>query len=221
MSLRPRLGRILGGPPPVLPRPVDRVAERWAALPPRLRLLVALLALAGFVGSAEARISSAEARWGGPPVRVLVATTDLPVGAPPDALRRVRLPPATVPDDAVDDVPAGAALTAPLPAGAVLTAGHLRASGPAGGLDSALRALPVPVEDGWGVTAGGWVDVWVLDPAGGASQLVARSRPVLEVSEGAHSAVALVGLDVDEVQRATEGLALGRLVLAHAPVPAS
>ncbi|HVM12868.1 MAG TPA: hypothetical protein VM287_00870 [Egibacteraceae bacterium] len=221
-SILLRLARALDGPYPVLPRPLDAASERWSALRPRVRLTVALVAAAALAGGVHARVQAADHRWGGAPVRVLIATEDLPVGAPVTAVRRVPLPPAVVPATAVTDVPApDATLALALPRGAVLTAAHLDPRGPAAGLDERLRAVPVAVQEGWVVTAGGWVDVWVLGTGDELATLVARARPVLEVRTEGASTTALVGLDgEEEVGAATEGLALGRLLLAHAPAPA-
>jgi hypothetical protein len=167
----------------------------------------------------EHRVRQAEARWGGEPRRALVAEAALPVGAAPQRLRGVRLPPGAVPDGAVARVPDGAMLALPLPAGAVLTEAHLDPRGPAAGLPGGLRAVPVPVEDGWGVSAGGWVDVWVLGAGEQPAALVASSRPVLEVRGDPAGATALIGLAADEVAGTTAGLALGRVLLTHAPGP--
>lgn len=219
LPLSPRVRRLVTGPQPVWPRPVDGVAERWARLPPRVRLgvIVALIATVG-VGS-ELRVGSAEARWGGQPVSVLTAEEDLPVGAAAaDGVRRTRLPPRAVPDAAVTSVDTDAVLAAPLPRGAVLTSLHVDDRGPAAGLADSLRAVPVPVEAGWGVTAGGWVDVWTDDPA--ATGPVARSRPVLAVRGDGVRPTALLGLHADEVA-AVAGAGADQVRLTHAPPPAA
>lgn len=218
-----RLRRALHGPYPSMPRPLDAASERWSALRPRVRILVAVIAVTALAGAVGARVRAAEHRWGGAPVPVLVATEDLPVGATVTAVRRVALPPAVVPVTAVTQPPpADAVLALALPEGAVLTTAHLDPRGPAAGLDAHLRAVPVAVQEGWVVTPGGWVDVWVLAAGDEPATLVARSRPVLEVRTEGTSTTALVGLDGDEeVGAATEGLALGRLLLAHAPAPAA
>lgn len=218
-----RLRRALHGPYPALPSPLDAASERWSSLRPRVRILVAVVAVAALAGAVEARVQSAEHRWGGAPVQVLIATEDLPVGAAATAVRRVALPPAVVPAAAVTQAPSpDAVLALALPEGAVLTAAHLDPRGPAAGLDARLRAVPVAVDEGWVVTAGGWVDVWVLAAGDEPATLVARSRPVLEVRTEGAGTTALVGLDgEEEVGAATAGLALGRLLLAHAPAPAA
>lgn len=218
-----RVRALLRGPYPALPRPLDAACEWWSGLPPRVRMAVAMLAAVTALASMQARVHAAEERWGGAPVRVLVATDDLAVGDPLTDLRRVALPPDAVPPTALTEPPTDSAVLAlALPQGAVLTSAHLDARGPAAGLDPSLRAVPVPVDAGWLIIAGGWVDVWVLGSGEEPATLVARSRPVLEVRDESSSPTALVALDVGtEVHAATAGLALGRLLLAHAPAPAS
>jgi Flp pilus assembly protein CpaB len=214
-----RLARLLAGPLPALPRWLDRIADWWSGRPPRVRATLLTLVIVALLGSTEARVRAVEARWGGAPVAVLVATRDLGVGDEPTDLRRRSLPPAAVPPGALRATPPGVtALSLALPEGAVLTAAHLDPRGPAAGLSDDLRAVPVPIESGWGVVGGGWVDLWLLADGGAASQLAARSRPVLEVRED-HQPTALVGLTPDEVEVVTEGLAAARLLLTHAPPP--
>jgi hypothetical protein len=207
----------LRGPYLALPRPLDAVSEGWSRLPPRLRLVVGLLGVAVLVLAVSARIARAEARWGGPPVRVLVAAEDLPVGTIDPAVRAVERPPAAVPSGALSEVPDGAALAFALPEGSVLTSAHLDPRGPAVGLPPGSRAVPVPIEDGWGVTSGGRVDVWVLGAGTEPARQVARAAPVLEVSDDGTSRTALIGLAEDEVGPTTEGLAMGSMLLTHAP----
>lgn len=214
---RRRWAALVHGPRPALPAPLDAAAERWARLPPRLRVAACCALVVLVVGGAEWRVRSAQAFWGGPPVEVLVAQEDLGAGEAPRGLRRALVPPTVAPPGAVRQADAGAALVLPLPRGAILTHAHLEARGPGAGLATGLRAVPVAVEEGWAVTPGGWVDVWVLDQGGSAEQ-VARSRPVLDV-RGSAPATALVGLAEDEVEAATRGLARGGLLLTHAPAP--
>ncbi len=125
------------------------------------------------------------------------------------------------PPGSVASVPDGAALAIALPQGVVLTAAHLDPRGPAAGLEPGLRAVPVPVEDGWAVAPGGFVDVWVLGAEDGTAGQVAASRAVLEVADAQDGAgrTALLALREDEVAATTAGLALGRVLLTHAPAP--
>lgn len=208
----------LSGPHPSLPQPLDAVAERWAHLRPRVRTLVVVGAVLALLAATQLRIQAADRQWGGEPVRVVVASRDVGVGEPATAVERVVRPPVAVPPGAVTDAPpAHAPLAFALPEGAVLTEAHLDPRGPSAGLEDGLRAVPVPVEEGWAITAGGWVDAWVLGVGEQPATLVASSRPVLELREGE---VALVGLDRDEeVGEVTTGLALGRVLLTHAPPP--
>ncbi len=207
----------LGGPYPALPRPLDAVSEGWSRLRPRLRLAFGVLGVVLLALAVSARIARADRRWGGTPVQVLVAVEDLPVGAEQLAVRAVERPPAAVPADALSEMPAGAALAFALPEGSVLTATHLDPRGPAVGLPPGSRAVPVPVEQGWGVTSGGRVDVWVLGAGEEAARQVASAAPVLEVSDDGITRTALIGLAEDQVAATTEGLAVGSLLLTHAP----
>lgn len=217
---RRRGGRWAQGAPWRLPPPLDRVADGWAGLRPRVRTLLAwLLVLTLGLGYA-ARVAAVDARWGGPAVTVLRATRAMAVGEAPAAVEQVRLPPRAVPPAALRALPEDAVLALPVVEGALLVAAHLDARGPGAQLPADERVVPVPVEEGWAVEAGGWVDVWALGAAGGGAQLVARSRPVLQVqAEEGRGGVALVSLAEDQVREVTAGLATGRVVLAHAPPP--
>lgn len=205
------------GPYPRLPRPLDTLSDGWTRLRPRARVLVGLGVVLAVVLSVSARIERAERRWGGAPVRVLVAAEDLPAGTAEPAVRSLELPPAAVPPQPLTRFPHGAALALAAPQGTVLTQAHVDPRGPAAGLSAGLRAVPIPVESGWGVTAGGRVDVWVLGAEAEPAQQVASSALVVEVSDDGTSATALVGLAEDEVGPTTAGLALGSVLLTHAP----
>lgn len=213
------LRQLLHGRPLALPSPVDAVSERWARVPPRPRALLVLLVVLAAITGMQHRVALAQARWGGTPVTVLRAVEDLPAGTPTARLEPITLPPAALPPRAVAHPPDGAVLSLPLPAGSVLTQAHLDPRGPAANLPDDVRAVPVPVEAGWQVEPGGWVDVWVLGAGEVPSRLVARSRAVLEVRHGEGPRTALVALRDDEVGPATEGLALGKVLLTHAPPP--
>jgi hypothetical protein len=215
------LRRMLAGAHPALPLPLDRASDWWADRQPRARVAVAVLLVVLGMGVAAARVRAAQTRWGGPPIAVLVATDDIGVGEPPTRVRRVDVPPALAPPGAVLD-PGGGVLAIALPSGTVLTERHLTHTGPAVGLPPDLRAVPITVEEGWGVVPGGWVDVWVLSDGAAAdpAHAAARSRPVLELREDDLRRTALVGLAADEVRLVTRGLAEGRILLAHAPPPA-
>lgn len=214
-----RLSASLRGHLPALPRPLDAASERWSALRPRVRLLLATTAIMAAVGIFEARVIAAESRWGGAGVDVLIAARDLSVGDSAD-VESATYPPQAVPSGAVADVSADASLALALPEGAVLTESHIDPAGPAAGLDDDLRVVPFPVERGWNVTEGGRVDVWVLGMDDEPATQIARARPVLELAEDDMGReTALVGLRTDEVGPATSGIALGRVLLAHTPAP--
>jgi hypothetical protein len=215
MSIRAVLSRHLQGPPVALPAALDRCSEWWWRLPPRARMAVGVLAFAVLLVGCELRITQARDRWGGPPRRALIAVRDSAVGDPP-LVRAVRLPPAMVPPDAPQQVGDDARLAFALPAGAVLTRGHLSARGPAAGLPSHLRVVPIPADPGWDIRAGGRVDVWALASPGQSTQ-IARRRPVVGVTADDDEPSALVGLSPTEVAAAVRGLADGEILLTHAP----
>lgn len=205
------------GPYPRLPGPLDALSDRWTGLRPRVRALVGVLVVVAAALAVAARVERAEHRWGGAPVAVLVAAEDLPAGAQAPAVRSRALPPAAVPPDALAAVPEGAVLALPAPEGTVLTRAHLDPRGPAAGLPPGSRAVPIPVEPGWGVTAGGRVDVWVLGAEAEPARQVARAAVVLGVTDDGAAVTALIGLAADDVGPATAGLALGRVLLTHTP----
>ena len=215
MPLPAAVTRHLQGPPLPLPALADRCHEQWWRLPPRARSLLAVLAVAALIAGAEARVAAVRAQWEGPPQRALVATTAGAVGQAP-RVRVARLPPALVPPDAPHEVPDGARLAFALPAGSVLTRAHLSPRGPAAGLPDDLRVVPVPVDPGWDVRAGGRVDVWTLSSPG-TSQRIAERRPVLAVLADDDPPTALVGLTGPEVAAAMRGFAAGEVLLTHAP----
>ncbi len=214
-----RLDDFLSGPHLKLPRPLDALSDWWAGRRPRVRMVVVALFVVATMLGMDARSRAVDARWGGEPRRVLVATAALDVGDPLTQVRVAALPPEAVPPDAVAGVRDEAVLALALPRGAVVTRAHIDPRGPAVGLDAGMRAVPIPTEPGWGVVAGGWVDVWTLGTGDTPSKLVARGRPVVEVREDSSGLTSLVGLDEDEVEAVTSGLALGRVLLAHAPAP--
>lgn len=209
--------RFWAGPPLVLPRPADAISRRWSRLPPRGRLLLASLAVLAVVVAAETRVRAAQLRWGGPPVQVWVAAADTGIGEVP-RLTPVRLPPRIVPAAALSTAPGARPVTVPLPAGAVITEAHVAPAGPAVGLPSGLRLVPVPVDDGWGLAAGGAVDVWIGEPDGDGATLVARHRAVADVrTDEGGNLTALVAVAAREVPALTGGLARGTVWLSHVP----
>lgn len=206
----------LYGPPLVLPPAADRLAVHWARVPPRVRVLVAALAVLLLLAGTEVRVRRAESRWGGAPVTAWVAVADAGVGEVPE-LARLRLPPGALPAAPAPAPATGTPLTLALPQGAVLTEQHLSPAGPAVGLPPGTRLVPVPVDDGWGVAAGGRVDVWTVG-RDGAGRRVAQARPVLEVrADESGDLTALVAVEEDRVTDLASGLADGGIVLSHAP----
>ena len=214
-----RLDALLNGPHLRLPRLLDTISEWWSRRRPRVRTALAVLLVLGVLLGLDARVRAIDGRWGGAPREVLVAAENLAVGDTAAAVRRVRLPPVAVPHDAVTEVADTAVLALAAPAGTVLTRRHLDPRGPAAGLAAGMRAVPVPTEPGWGIVAGGRVDVWVLGDGQTPARQVARARPVLQVRDDAAGLTSLVGLSGTEVQAVTSALALGGVLLTHAPAP--
>jgi len=215
----PRLDDLLNGPHLRLPRPLDALSEQWSRLRPRVRMLAIVLLIVSGGLATDAWARGVDARWGGDPRPAVITTRTLHAGEPLTHVRTVRLPPEVVPRGALTEAPADAVVALALPRGAVVTAQHVNPRGAAVALGDGMRAVPVPTEPGWGVVAGGWVDVWTLGSGDAASKLVAESRPVVEVRRDPSGLTSLVGLADDEVEAVTSGLALGRVLLAHAPAP--
>jgi hypothetical protein len=197
-----RLRHHLDGPPYPLPAALDTCSEHWWRMTPRRRALVLLAALLVVVAAGQWWTAHVHRRWGGPARRALIAVEHADVGERP-RLRSVLLPPAMVPADAPRAVDGDERVA-------------LALEGPAAGLGPGLRAVPLPVPPGLEVTAGGTVDVWVLEAAPDRSRRVARGRPVLRVSAG-DDPVALVGLATAEVAATMRGLAGGDVLLTQAP----
>lgn len=211
------------GHPVVLPKLIDAAARRWAGVAPRIRFVVIIAATSAVLLASHARVLVAEARWGGTPVEAWVATRDAGVGETPD-LRRVRLPPRALPAAPVTSLDPDATLAIALPEGAVLTERHVSPAGPAAGLPAGARLVPVPVDDGWAVTAGGRVDVWIAHPVAATAatspeaDLVARDRPVVDVrTDESGDLTALVSIDAGDVPDVTTGLLEGSVILSHTP----
>ena len=213
-----RLDAALRGPHLRLPRPLDACSDWWAGRPPRVRLVLGCLLLVMAALGVDARIRAVESRWGGSLQRVAVAASDLDVGDEPHDVRYVRLPPAAVPPLAATELP-DAVLSLPAPRGTVLTVTHFDGRGPGVGLPDGMRAVPIPTEPGWDIRQGGWVDVWTLGSGDEPARLVASSRPVVQVRSDVNGLTSLVGLSTREVESVTEALALGTVLLAHAPAP--
>lgn len=132
-----------GGAPLVLPTWLDALSDRWWGLTPRSRAIAVVVLLACVAAASAVRVVASPY---GPPVSVLVAASDLPVGASlgDDTLRSTRWPGELAPAGARTE--ASGTLTAPLPEGAVLTEAHVTESGLAGAVDVGQIAVPLPAE---------------------------------------------------------------------------
>lgn len=192
------------GRPPALPAQLDRFAERWASLPSRARLAVGVAG--ALVVLLAAGSGAARSPWG-PPVEVLVATRDLPVGhriGPQD------LTPTSWPRDLAPSSPGdveGRMLTAALPAGMPVTDGHLDDGGLTAQLRPGEAAFPLPLEEGADLQAGQVVDLVAGDAGGGGSRLSAAAR-VLTVD----GPTAWIAVDRDDAPGLAGAAAWGRVV---------
>lgn len=205
----------LQGPPLPLPGRLDRLADRWARMPPRVRLLVVVVLLVGFGAMQAGRLAQAQARWGGAGDRVWQATATTHAGGDvADFVAPVRLPAAALPPDAVTGpLPDRTVLALPLVEGTILTEVHLAAAGPAAGLPPDDRLLPIPIDRDAGIEAGSIVDVWAVEDAREDPEPIASGRSVLALREDGTRSVALVSVHEDDVAEATAVLARGRLLL--------
>lgn len=204
-----RIRALLDGRPPALPRHVDRVAERWASLPPRARLALGLAA--GVAVLLLAGAGAARSPWG-PPVETLVAIRDLPAGhrLGPGDLVRTRWPADLAPAPPAETD--GRTLATALPAGSALTEGHLADGGIAAQLDEGEAAFPLTLEEGIALEPGQLVDLVAGDAGGGGTRLSDGAR-VLTV-EGTSAWVAVRREDAPGLAGAA---AWGRIVAVPLP----
>lgn len=205
----------LHGPPPALPRPLDRLAERWARTAPRLRIALVVMLLMLFGAFQANRLAASQSQWGGQGERVWRATRTVGAGQPVGgAVRPVRLPRAAIPDTALTGaLDRDAILAVPLVEGGILTRIHVDPIGPAVALPADMRAVPIPVEASWGVEPGILVDVWSVTTGDDAPQRLAQGRSVLSLNAEGPRPVALVAMHEDDVGAATAALARGRVLL--------
>lgn len=174
----------LAGPSSRLPGIADRIAEGWWRLTPRARGALALLAAGALLAVAALRIALSPY---GPPVTVLVATSDLVAGSVPagSEFTSVRWPrdllPPGLPASRADV--AGSRLVTDVTAGSVLTLRHLRDSGPLADLSPGAAAIALPQGLVRTATAGTRLDL-VAVAGDGSGRLVARDVRVLAVEDG-------------------------------------
>lgn len=201
------LRTLLDGPAPQLPRVLDALAERWWRATARRRLLVVVVAM---LTVPVALVGLRPADPAGPPIEVLVATRDLGPGEQLDAdLLDVRAVPATlVPPDA--STRTTGRLGARLPAGAVLTDGHLSEAGLAAGLEHGQLAVPVPRDLLPALAPGTRVDL-VATAIDGATGVAARDAVVLG-DDGTYLWLAVARDAAEAVAGTVSGGHLGVLV---------
>lgn len=160
---------------------MDRIAEGWWRLPPRARTAIAAVGVILVVAAVLLRVLRSPY---GPPVPVLVAVRELPVGARVDATDvtverwpRDLVPPGplTTPTQLADT-----RLTARVTVGTVLTDAHVQDDGPLATLGAGRAAVAVPA----GLLHGVGVDAR-LDLVGvagdGSGRVLAQDGRVLAV----------------------------------------
>lgn len=201
----------LDGRPPALPDHLDRLAERWASLPPRARLAVGVVAVVATL--LLAGTGAARSPWG-PPVDTLVATRDLPAGhhlAPGD-LEPARWPSELAPPAVAGTV--GRTLTVGLPAGMPVTPGHLGDGGLAAQLREGEAAFPLTLDEHVTLEVGQLVDLVAGDAGGGGLRLAEAARVLTVDGRSAWLAV-----DRDDAPGLAGASAWGRIVAVPLPFP--
>jgi hypothetical protein len=200
MPSRLPLSRLLDGPPPALPGPLDAAAERWSRLRPRARFALVLALLGLTVIGLTARLASSP--WG-EPVPVLVATRTLDTGEAltSDVARVVRWPATVVPEGALPDLVDGL-IVGRVPAGSPITTGHLGEGGLAALAGPGTTVVPLPRETLPHLPVGARVDVVASDHDLRGSALAQDARVLgsddshvwVEVPRAAAPDVAAAGL---------------------------
>lgn len=208
------LPRLLAGPLPRLPAPVDHAARVWAGLPGRVRLLARVVGLAAVLVAAAGGL--ARGPWG-PPVPVLVTTRDVAAGTPvlPQATTIASRPAELVPTAALTSVaslPPDALAAVRLPAGTVVTTGLVVAGGPGGLATDGSAVVAVDATLLPPLTIGSRLDLAVpgLD---GTTRIAARDVVVV-ADDGTWRWLRVAR---DDVEAVAAGISDGRLVAAVLP----
>jgi pilus assembly protein CpaB len=189
----------VGGAPVALPPWLDALSDRWWGLTPRVRVAATLALVLVVAVTWTLRLATSPY---GPPVPVLVAAEDLAAGTVLEdgAFRVTRWPGELTPSGARTD--ASGTLTAPLPAGAVLTDAHVTDRGLGGSVGAGRAAVPLPAELVPALEVGALVQVIASAPDGAGVVLADRAEVVaadgtslwLAVPEAAAADVAAAGL---------------------------
>lgn len=205
------LTRHLDGPAPVWARPLDRIAERWARAPARLRILVVAMVTTTVVASP----ALLPHRWG-EPTRVVTAVRDLGVGTilGPGDLEVVALPASSVPDDAATaaDGLVGSALRHPVAPGQPVLERHVAPDGLTGLVATGRVAVALPTELVPPLVPGQRLDVLGADDVAGGRVLADEAR-VLRVDGD----IVWVEVARDETTAIAAALVWGGLTVAVLP----
>ena len=213
------------------PKPYRRPPSLGLALRrhPRARLALVLVAalVVGWSVLLSSRAADDRQRAWGTSIDVLVATVDIPAGAPIDATNTslVAHPAALVPDGAHTSLPQDLRAAAPIWAGETVRAERVAPAGlsvVAARLPDGMRAVAIPVEPGTTppLSVGDRVDVLVAlapEAAGGGPPGFALTTGVLVV-EVTDTAVT-VAVSPDAAPRVAVALGQGAVTLALVGAP--
>lgn len=201
------------GAPFALPPLLDAFAERWAGLPPRVRTIVLLAA--ALAALAVAGRGAATSPWG-PPVQVVVATTDLPAGRvlTVDDLVEADWPRALVPPAASDRLEelVGRSLGAPVVAGSPVSSTHVAEGGLAAGLPPGHAAVALPAPEGVTLRSGQHIDLLAGDGDRGGVRLASTATVV-----AADETTVWVGVRREDAAAVAGALAWGEVTVALLP----
>jgi hypothetical protein len=203
--------RLLDGPPPSLPRPLDLLSEGWWGLPVRLRALATVVAVAlavGLVALGAGRSAH------GPPVTVTVAAQDLPAGhelGPEDVTTR-RWPRDLAPEGATRLEPTGT-LLGPVPRGTPIGPAMIADGGVAALVADGSAAVGLPISLLPPQSLGARLDLVATGPDG-AARVLTRDARVL-ASDEQHLWVEVRAEDAAEV--ASAGRTESLVAVLHAP----
>jgi pilus assembly protein CpaB len=201
------------GAPLRLPAVLDRASEGWWRLPPRARRTIVGAALLIATLTVLARVALSPY---GPPVPVVVATRDLPVGPVVSSadVASLRWPRSLVPDGVLTTTGAavGSTLAIATTSAGALTDRHVRPSGVSTMLAPGTAALPVRRDQLPGLTVGARVDL-VIRSGDGTGRTAVRGAEVLALEDG------LLWLEVPRGSAADVSAAAGRDALLAVLLP--
>lgn len=149
----------LTGPAFVLPSRIDRLAERWARLPWRLRAAILLMVVCGLMGWHIHRVSHARGNADTFKPVWIANETLVPGSEVAGKFRRISVPAPAVPELAITDEPSGAPVLT-IVSGTVATSAHFDGVNKAPPVPNGHRAVAVGTQDAELYAPGTRVDLW-------------------------------------------------------------